>query len=46
MIEKRVKRTGDGTHAIWGWGDKDLSLENKQNAIVLNRREHEEVKNK
>uniref|UniRef100_A0A1B0AII8 Fatty acid desaturase domain-containing protein n=1 Tax=Glossina pallidipes TaxID=7398 RepID=A0A1B0AII8_GLOPL len=25
MIEKRVKRTGDGTHAIWGWGDKDLT---------------------
>ncbi|EFA05209.1 acyl-CoA Delta(11) desaturase-like [Tribolium castaneum] len=24
MVEKRVKRTGDGTHNVWGWGDKDL----------------------
>lgn len=23
IIEQRVKRTGDGTHAVWGWGDKD-----------------------
>uniref|UniRef100_A0A1A9WAU5 Fatty acid desaturase domain-containing protein n=1 Tax=Glossina brevipalpis TaxID=37001 RepID=A0A1A9WAU5_9MUSC len=40
MIEKRVKRTGDGTHAIWGWDDKNLSPECKQNAIVLNKKEH------
>lgn len=23
IIEKRVQRTGDGSHHIWGWGDKD-----------------------
>lgn len=23
IIQKRVERTGDGTHQTWGWGDKD-----------------------
>ena len=23
-VKKRVQRTGDGSHSIWGWGDKDL----------------------
>ncbi|KAI9579170.1 acyl-CoA Delta(11) desaturase-like [Glossina fuscipes] len=40
IIEKRVKRTGDGTHATWGWGDKDLSTEDKENVIVSNKKNH------
>lgn len=40
IIEKRVKRTGDGTHAMWGWGDKDLSTEDKENIIVSNKKNH------
>ncbi|KAJ9579982.1 hypothetical protein L9F63_004365 [Diploptera punctata] len=24
MIKKRVNRTGDGTHHLWGYGDKDM----------------------
>ena len=36
MIRQRSKRTGDGSHAIWGWGDKDQSLEEYKNAIILN----------
>ncbi|XP_075974343.1 acyl-CoA Delta-9 desaturase-like [Anticarsia gemmatalis] len=35
MIEKRVLRTGDGSHPVWGWGDKDLSAEIKQSAKIL-----------
>lgn len=28
IIQSRVARTGDGTHpAPWGWGDKDMSVE-------------------
>ena len=23
IIQKRVQRTGDGSHHVWGWGDKD-----------------------
>ncbi|XP_022814445.1 acyl-CoA Delta(11) desaturase-like [Spodoptera litura] len=34
LIEKRVKRTGDGTHPIWGWDDPDLPLEDRNMSIV------------
>ncbi|XP_035433497.2 acyl-CoA Delta-9 desaturase-like [Spodoptera frugiperda] len=34
LIEKRVKRTGDGTHPVWGWDDPDLPLEDKRMSIV------------
>ncbi|XP_075146045.1 acyl-CoA Delta-9 desaturase-like [Haematobia irritans] len=37
VIKNRVKRTGDGTHPIWGWGDKDQSKEEIETAITLNR---------
>ena len=37
-IEKRVKRTGDGTHEMWGWGDKDLSAEDKEDVLILNKK--------
>ncbi|XP_017000387.2 acyl-CoA Delta-9 desaturase [Drosophila takahashii] len=26
-IKRRVLRTGDGSHELWGWGDKDLKTE-------------------
>nr|AGO45843.1 acyl-CoA desaturase HvirKPVE [Heliothis virescens] len=34
MIERRVKRTGDGSHPVWGWDDPDLSAEDRKSAIV------------
>lgn len=34
MIKKRVERTGDGTHELWGWGDKDQTQEEKDEAVV------------
>ena len=36
VIEKRVKRTGDGSHAVWGWGDKVISEEDKNDTMVIN----------
>ncbi|XP_049801170.1 acyl-CoA Delta-9 desaturase-like [Schistocerca nitens] len=24
MVRRRVERSGDGSHALWGWGDRDL----------------------
>ncbi|XP_050308783.1 acyl-CoA Delta-9 desaturase-like [Anthonomus grandis grandis] len=27
VVKKRVARTGDGTHLLWGWGDKDQPKE-------------------
>ncbi|XP_039305287.1 acyl-CoA Delta(11) desaturase isoform X3 [Solenopsis invicta] len=33
-IKKRVERTGDGSHELWGWGDKDQTQEERDAAIV------------
>lgn len=35
IIRNRVKRTGDGSHTLWGWGDKDQSCEEVKEAIRL-----------
>lgn len=39
MIKKRVQRTGDGTHELWGWGDKDQTEEERNGAIVINKKD-------
>nr|BAF69118.1 delta9-acyl-CoA desaturase [Delia antiqua] len=39
IIKKRVKRTGDGTHEIWGWGDKDQPKEEMESAVILNKKD-------
>lgn len=38
-IEQRVKRTGDGTHNLWGWGDTDQDATEKQSATIINRKD-------
>uniref|UniRef100_A0A1I8P7Q5 Fatty acid desaturase domain-containing protein n=2 Tax=Stomoxys calcitrans TaxID=35570 RepID=A0A1I8P7Q5_STOCA len=35
MIKNRVHRTGDGSHPIWGWGDKDQGIEEIKSAIIF-----------
>lgn len=37
VVKKRIMRTGDGTHDIWGWGDKDQSDENIKLATIVNK---------
>lgn len=39
IIKKRVKRTGDGTHEIWGWGDKDQPKEEIESAVIINKKD-------
>lgn len=34
MIKKRCERTGDGTHEVWGWGDKDQTPEEIVEATI------------
>lgn len=34
LVKKRVVRTGDGSHNLWGWGDKDLSEQDKLDAKI------------
>lgn len=36
VIEKRVKRTGDGSHEVWGWGDKDIHPEDEEATTIVN----------
>ncbi|XP_030750838.1 acyl-CoA Delta(11) desaturase-like [Sitophilus oryzae] len=38
MIKKRVERTGDGSHNLWGWGDKDQPKEDYEDATILNKK--------
>lgn len=38
MIRRRVERTGDGSHELWGWGDQDQSDEEKREAIIINKK--------
>ncbi|CAB0040967.1 unnamed protein product [Trichogramma brassicae] len=56
MIEKRAKRTGDGTRiehddsenhhegAIWGWGDKDMHQEDIEMVHIINSQPNEKSK--
>ncbi|XKL62343.1 hypothetical protein PGB90_002176 [Kerria lacca] len=39
MIKKRVERTGDGSHMVWGWGDKDQPQEDVKEAVILNKKD-------
>lgn len=34
VIKSRVQRTGDGSHELWGWGDKDITKEDKEATII------------
>lgn len=36
IVRNRVKRTGDGSHYLWGWGDKDHAKEEIAAAIRIN----------
>ncbi|XP_037730458.1 acyl-CoA Delta(11) desaturase [Drosophila subpulchrella] len=38
IIQKRVKRTGDGTHATWGWGDVDQPKEEIEDALITHKK--------
>ncbi|CAH0558589.1 unnamed protein product [Brassicogethes aeneus] len=40
MIKKRVQRTGDGSHEIWGWGDKDQSKEDYRDATIMYKKNY------
>ncbi|XP_011858434.1 PREDICTED: acyl-CoA Delta(11) desaturase-like [Vollenhovia emeryi] len=37
MIRKRVKKTGDGSHVLWGRGNKDQTQEERDEAVVMHR---------
>ncbi|KAH8347422.1 hypothetical protein KR059_010578, partial [Drosophila kikkawai] len=38
MVRRRVLRTGDGSHPVWGWGDKDLQKEDVVGSTITHPR--------
>lgn len=40
-IERRVRRTGDGSHELWGWGDKDLTPEDAKDVLFVDQKKAE-----
>lgn len=38
IVQKRVMRTGDGTHNLWGWGDADQESIELDKAIISHKR--------
>jgi stearoyl-CoA desaturase (Delta-9 desaturase) len=38
IVEKRVLRTGDGTHTTWGWGDKDQDAQEVKLANITHKK--------
>ena len=38
VVKRRIERTGDGTHEIWGWGDRDMTTSDKQLVEVINKK--------
>ncbi|XP_075236854.1 acyl-CoA Delta-9 desaturase-like [Lycorma delicatula] len=40
LVKKRALRTGDGTYKdVWGWDDKDLPLQEKKEATIVNKKD-------
>ncbi|XP_014207842.1 acyl-CoA Delta(11) desaturase isoform X2 [Copidosoma floridanum] len=37
MVKKRVQRTGDGSHELWGWGDKDQLQDERDDVLVTHK---------
>nr|XP_012142137.1 PREDICTED: acyl-CoA Delta(11) desaturase-like isoform X3 [Megachile rotundata] len=35
VVRKRVERTGDGSHEVWGWGDKDQSQDDRDQTMII-----------
>lgn len=38
VIKSRAIRTGDGSHHVWGWGDKDIPPEHIKMTVTLNKK--------
>jgi stearoyl-CoA desaturase (delta-9 desaturase) len=38
VVKKRIERTGDGSHEIWGWGDSDMTKKNMILTEVINKK--------
>jgi stearoyl-CoA desaturase (delta-9 desaturase) len=37
VVKKRVESTGDGSHEVWGWGDRDMREGDKKLAQFVDK---------
>ncbi|XP_076672880.1 acyl-CoA Delta-9 desaturase-like isoform X1 [Andrena cerasifolii] len=35
LVQKKVKRSGDGSHEVWGWDDADQTQEDRDMTVVM-----------
>ena len=35
IVRKRVERTGNGSHELWGWGDADQTQEDRDRTVMM-----------
>lgn len=40
IVEKRVNRTGDGSHNVWGWCDPEQDPNERKAASILHRKQN------
>lgn len=40
IVYKRVKRTGDGSHHVWGWNDDSMPPQDREVAEIRYKRGH------
>lgn len=40
IVYKRVKRTGDGSHHVWGWNDDSMSPQDRGIAEIRHQKKH------
>lgn len=38
LVAKRAKRTGDGTHPVWGWNDASMPQEDRDLADIRHKK--------
>ncbi|KAH8382128.1 hypothetical protein KR009_002035 [Drosophila setifemur] len=41
LVKRRVLRTGDGSHPVWGWGDKDQPCDDIVGTTITHQRKAE-----
>lgn len=39
MVQRRVQRSGDGSHNLWGWGDNDIDEDDRRELETLDRKD-------
>ena len=39
IVRKRVERTGNGSHELWGWGEADQTQADRDRTVVMHKKD-------